>query len=376
MAKKMKLCTATPVDTVVDQSMLSWNASSTASTSLLEMLPQPPLPVLCDDVLLDIFAGLNMEELFKVAKCSYRYQALAQSTFARALAGNFQLSNDLPKSITRIEALLRVFGPLVQQFKASFTSTGRRSSIIWQHLDINQLKSLTIEGKTLAYIPPDGAFTQLKELRLFNIVACPVLNRQIVGTHRFPALKTLELEFYDNDDGSYYQYPSLMQRATHNFKTLLRSGGHLERVRLRHMPLHLALTELITFLAQLGKNRTLRELVMVIDIRHSFHFGNIVLTPTILLFSQLRVLDLGGKRVHNLIAMQTMLKDMPHLEYVRFMMNDRVHMSKKGEFLMLLAGSLPPKLKEFVTGSVDRDVWQTFLAAMPNTCMCQHIMKP
>lgn len=153
------------------------------------------MPTLCDDVLLDIFAHLDIQQLYSVSQCSRRFEALAQQTFDRALDGRLELKGyDFQlRNFESDDNRLRVFGKYAKHIKYFLPFTTRK--LQWPMLDISRLQSMSIDVTQIRSLCRQKiCFEQITDLKLHSDTHSAVCN--INFGQCFPKLTSLVLGTY------------------------------------------------------------------------------------------------------------------------------------------------------------------------------------
>lgn len=119
-----------------------------------------PYPELNDDVLLDIFANLDVYVLYNLAKCSPRYESLVQRIFITVHKGKIILNDAWD-----IQELLPVFGMYARTLSCLVHK--KSFPMIWPYLRVHALHTMIIDisqiDDMLSQSPP---FLQMKHLCL------------------------------------------------------------------------------------------------------------------------------------------------------------------------------------------------------------------
>lgn len=350
-------------------------------------IPQP-VPALNDDVLLRIFAELELVDLSAVTKACRRFNELAQYTFSRIKQRRLTLTQDVLMDPGKVYDILCVFGPFTEHF-AHDVMWLFYSPLVWFELKIASLKSMKIDPFRMRldridkFISADR-FEQLESLHLFSMNANPpALNFNF--RHWFPNLKSLKLVVgmdivYDEE---------LLPRTLHtldmdlllsdnsqeNYKILLRLNPDLVNLRLRDHAWRLKPNDILNMLIDFGLHAKL-ESFELIDDRETFQYDDFMyeftlLTPRLNMFQRLKTLVFGSRVIMCIVQNVPVLGQLTNLEILKMSMANYVDPEP---FLMALATNCPVSLKEFaVPGQIEisEDNWKAFVAAMPNTCKCQ-----
>lgn len=339
------------------------------------------MPSLCDDVLLVIFAHLELDELYKVAQCSRRFQALAQDAFSAAFEGRLVLADGHPLSgppgplRLKRQQMLCIFGPFAKHIEQ------RRTEIVWpldvRYFHVQQLQSMTLDVsqvETLCQQPI--RFQQLAHLCLMR---CTHNDRPIIDFGQcFPNLRHLKLTKYVRLDSVESQLPSglhslqLHHRGIVRFKPLLCLNSVLRELTLWYPPMHV--NDIIDLMANCGIRSTLELLVIRTD-KYCTQ-----LTESLTKFERLKSFKLlcSGAQQSDVctVANSALFRQLPNLE--RLAITGRMgHLSSLdlNGFIEAFAHHSWPKLVEFIfyaeqLNHFEWNDWNLFAAAMrPISCL-------
>lgn len=342
------------------------------------------MPGLNDHVVLHILADLNLHDLHTVAKCSRRFQVLAQRTFRIALEGRLTLNDDLLNGLDVGQFnLFRVFGPFVKHLVYdswwSFDTPN-----IWDNLDITILRSVKIRSKFLNidYLREQiHRFDELESLVIradhtlnFNFRQwCPKLKSLALGINleidtpeeHFPyTLRTLDMDLYS-------------VTAEHDLTLLLHKNLHLKNLRLHMYRGGPKPNDLFKCLVKAGLHTTMESLAFLrgnIELdyvtRDIAEEDSYELSSKLALFQQLKRLQLTVHNGLGVIANVPLFRSLANLEYLEITVGNK----EPEKFLMAFAADIPPNLKEFVIEDwfpISEENWCAFVAAMPTSCKCQ-----
>lgn len=339
------------------------------------------MPALCDNVLLEVFANLNLEQLYVVSQCSRRFEALAQSAFKSALDGrlvspykphekHFDRSRGMRYSIQRI------FGPFAKHIVCSIDA--HIWPVKWHYIDVQNLHSINVDITQMVELCYNTMvrFEQLERLDLSNYdETVPVrMGRSAIDfRERFPKLKTLILGYgltmvaskrcFPRDlqwleIHGYAFYPEYMDAF--NFRHLLRLNASLRVLVLHELPI--LMNELIDLLVKCGTHLTLEKLVIC-------DFEDYQLTNQLLMFERLKSLEVWDWS--NLCTNKnlSMLKRMRHLQCLTIT-GYKFGKSITTDTFAAIVANIPPNIQEMSIGACyeiqnDSTVWTSFVAQVP-----------
>lgn len=345
-----------------------------------------PVPALCDDVLLEIFGKLKLDDLVAVAKCSRRFEALAQTAFRISLDGPLQLcefeyiktikyeydtqrTNEqyFPKLLkSKASERLLLFDTHAKHIECECTTDEWQMK--WCRVNLAKLQSIKIDFAQIASLCEQRTqFTMVEHLELMG---SPSHHIDIDFGQCFPKLKSLVLEHHIKQDMDERHFPrglrslNMIEDDESTIKALLRLSPELCELRLQQMPMEV--NNLIDYMVDCGIHSSLKSLVLYNSKEPDTETDN--LTHQMPMFGKLETLEILYDDTVGRIENLELLAQLPNLKKMTIAMTEDV----ARDFLDSLPDIISPNLKEFVMygvsdNSFDMFEWMSF--DIPETCM-------
>lgn len=329
---------------------------------------QTMVPVLCDDVMLEIFGNLTLKQLSKVAQCSRHFEQLAQYAFSLKLDGRLEDISDRSSKFyippNERNDIMRVFGLFAKHVNVNCCPRP------WDVFDVNKLQSLLVRPSQI----DSQRFANVKHLELICLRKKNKID--IDFGESFPVLKSLKLVLTAQFRPR--QLPRGLHALNLNFKSLTVEPNALkaclalnpEIQELTLSGLNVQLSDLCDCMIKLGIHLTLKSLKFQ---RNSYPSRG--LSHKLTMFQELRTLKLDTVQVtakdpHNNFEL---LRQMPNLETLHI--TNCLWGVVINKTLKTSAAHVLPNLKELVLGPAlfYRSKFDDFVAVMPSTCKCYYI---
>lgn len=354
-----------------------------------------PVPELCDDILLHIFANLDLRDLTSVAQCNSRFFGLAQYTFEVSFnscldAGpNPVHDGDDARDHDDVE-ILEMFG-----ISAKHSGEYRMPDNPWPYLSIGDLQSLRFDvsdHRLPVYFKhlrnQRQRFDALESLEFChdyvnaNGKKDKFTKVSIDFNYWFPNLKSLRL-----DGGQYLNYvekllPRTLEKLDFGMASGVRGQACEKLIKLNPRLIDLRIdyptgafdADILGLLIDCGLHRTLQKL----QFKDNIHSDDesLELVTQLGNFEQLNELRISYGCCGSLAGLADMLRDINQLKVFHIALKQRTKIEIE-EFLLSLASNAPPNLEEFCLHhhsvvQLSDDAWQRFVTAMP-TVACSRI---
>lgn len=312
------------------------------------------MPPLCDDILLDIFANLNVQQLFTVSQCSRRFMALAQKVFSTTMDGRLALSQlkfdsrTLPPPSVQVMDLLRIFGAYIKRLEC--TCNVQHWPLPWHYLCIDQLLSLRIDISQLADLDFDR--TRFAQRNLQTLVAY-----DRVGVTAINGCLPRELIYLKVCDADAFRVNRLRE--------LLRQNATLHHLV---MPAtSISLNDLIELMFTVGMHLTLKTLIVPDGYQRY-----VPVNEKLLAFGVLKSLVLHTDESFCTIHNASLINRMRTVKNLEINMRGLVSAEWQLDFVNTLATDVSPQLKWFKFAGFYHgpSAERTLRKAMPKNCEC------
>lgn len=354
-----------------DNSWQKWTSNSVNVTAI---------PYLCDSVLLEIFAHLELNDLYVITQCSRRFRALALLAFNGdcALSSITHWIHSYMSSRSDEVDILRVFGSITRNIKSGINLDADVRPLPWHLFDVSILHSLEVdETQIRSLCQQNTCFNSVKHL---NITRTDMIGGVTTIDFRqcFPKLKSLIL----GDITILSADKTLMPRDLQSlevsqswgnagrFRALLRHNSNLCSFTADKPPDAMTLNDLIEFMVECGLHQSLQTLKLYHVVPND---SDISLTDNLLLFEKLESIDIDTNAVICISRTSSFFQQMHNLKKLKIF---HVPGMTANDFCDAFAANAPIHLEALTYRSmeaVDQTAWREFVKKMPSPCQCEYI---
>lgn len=317
-----------------------------------------------------IFGNLRITDLYNVAICSRRFQAVAVRTFDIELRGHFELY----KGHNNIREIMRIFGAFIKRFEFQ-PDLNLNPSFIWPYLNASKLEIMKINPRVLHFNDIQARFDKVTDIKLemydhpyfpldANFNACfPNLKQLLLsGTmdikcsanHIPRALHTLEIKVHPL--GSIPLDEALRSFLSVNFELLNLKIGRRSYVGNPNT--------CIDIMVECHTHKTLQSLCIQAE--------EFPTTPKLQRFEELKRLEVTCDSMDGILQFLPLTTHLPKLDHLAI---KSIDMETRDYYepvdWMMIPTITPPSLKTFnFVGFDPPGQWEAFAAAMPQSCEC------
>lgn len=326
-----------------------------------------PLPVLNDDVLVEICGYTNWIVLYNMAICSRRFQQVAKRAFVEKLEGRLTLTNR-----GNDRTLLRIFGAYAKRFDCP-TEIKISSEVVWSQLNTAKLKIMAVDPFQLCLNRNFGQLTHLELSRDISEYPVPKFNLNFI--EYMPQLVNLVIRGCMTIDCPRNFLPCKLQSLElHMFKCvltpvekmltpLLSQNTKLKKLVISASDIIGYPDRCVEIIEECSTYRTLETLTLQME--------RFITTPQLKLCQELNQLEVSSCNKDNLIEFIELTTHLRKLNVLKIELIDWDEYAE--DILMPLAAIAPANLKFFtIVGYGPPKNWNSFVAAMPLTCKCTY----